>query len=56
MKLFFDIILPLSFAAVLLAGMILFFIRRPKKSAKLLVIALAAVTVYCIVGYIHYTH
>ncbi|MDO4863331.1 MAG: hypothetical protein Q4A05_04090 [Ruminococcus sp.] len=56
MKLFFDIILPLSFAALLAAGLVLYFIRRPKKGAKLLVIALAAVTVYCIVGYIHYTH
>ena len=56
MKLFFDIILPLSCAVLLAAGLTVYVVRRPKRSARLFVIALAAVIIYCIIGFIHYTH
>lgn len=56
MRLFFDVILPSVCAVLLGGGLPLYVIRRPKRSAKLLVIALTAVIIYCIIGFIHYTH
>ncbi len=55
MKLLFDIILPVSTAVLLAVGLTLHVIRRPGRSVKLFVIALAAVMIYCIIGIIHYT-
>ncbi|MBR4362784.1 MAG: hypothetical protein IKP42_08640 [Ruminococcus sp.] len=55
MKLFFGIILPVVCAVLLCAGLTIFVIRRPKRSARLLVIALAAAVIYCIIGSIYYT-
>ena len=55
MKLFFGIILPVVCAVLLCAGLTIFVIRRPKRSARLLVIALAAAVIYCIIGFIYYT-
>ena len=56
MNLLFEISVPVICAVLLTAGLLLHIIRRPKRSAKLFVIALAAVIIYCIIGAIHYTH